>query len=83
MIITNISAAKAQLSALIQKVLDGEEVIIGKAGQPVAKLVKYEHRNKPRKAGALRGKIRIAEDFDELPEDIADAFGMAVDESAS
>ena len=36
--ITNISEAKAQLSALIEKVLVGEEVIIGKAGKPVAKL---------------------------------------------
>mgnify|MGYP003566088017 CR=1 FL=1 len=39
--ITNISEAKAQLSALIEKVLSGEEVIIGKAGKPVAKLVRY------------------------------------------
>ena len=40
--IANISEAKAQLSALIEKVLSGEEVIIGKAGKPVARLIKYE-----------------------------------------
>jgi prevent-host-death family protein len=40
MLITNISEAKAQLSALIEKVLAGEEVIIGKAGKPVARLVR-------------------------------------------
>lgn len=74
--ITNISVAKAQLSALIEKVLAGQEVIIGKAGKPVAKLVRYEHKEKKRKPGALRGKITIAEDFDELPKDIAKAFGM-------
>ena len=76
MLITNISEAKAQLSALIEKVRAGQEVIIGKAGKPVAKLVPYERSEKPRRPGALRGKIRIAEDFDELPRDLAEAFGM-------
>ncbi len=76
MLITNISEAKAQLSALIEKVRAGQEVIIGKAGKPVAKLVPYERSGKQRRPGALRGKIRIAEDFDELPKDIAEAFGM-------
>ncbi|MFH1674081.1 MAG: type II toxin-antitoxin system prevent-host-death family antitoxin [Pseudomonadota bacterium] len=74
--LTNISKAKAQLSALIEKVMAGQEVIIRKAGKPVAKLVRYERSTEPRKPGALRGKIQISEDFDELPEDIAKAFGM-------
>jgi len=76
MVITNISEAKAQLSALVEKVMAGQEVIIGKAGKPVAKLVRYEQEEKPRRSGALRGKIKIAGDFGELPEDIAGAFGM-------
>ena len=76
MLITNISEAKAQLSALIEKVMAGHEVIIGKAGKPVAKLVRYERSEKPRQPGALRGKIKISDDFDKLPEDIAKAFGM-------
>ncbi|MBW1996807.1 MAG: type II toxin-antitoxin system prevent-host-death family antitoxin [Deltaproteobacteria bacterium] len=75
-IVTNISQAKAQLSALIEKVLSGQEVIIGKAGKPVAKLVPYYRKVQPRKPGALRGKIKISKDFDKLPEDIAKAFGM-------
>ena len=74
--ITNISEAKAQLSSLIEKVMTGQEVIIGKAGKPVAKLVRYERSDEPRKPGALRGKIMISKDFDELPEDIAEAFGV-------
>jgi len=74
--ITNISEAKAQLSALIERVLSGEDVIIGKAGKPVARLIRYEHNRQFRKPGALRGKIKIADDFDVLPEDIAKAFGM-------
>ena len=76
MLITNISEAKARLSALIEKVMTGQEVIIGKAGKPVAKLVRYERSEKPRQPGALRGKIKISDDFDELPKDIAKAFGM-------
>ena len=74
--ITNISEAKAQLSALIERVMAGEDIIIGKAGKPVARIVRYERQQGRRVPGALRGKIKIAKDFDELPEDIASAFGM-------
>ena len=74
--VTNISEAKAQLSALIEKVVAGEEIVIGKAGKPVAKLIRYERGLEERRPGALKGKIKIAKDFDELPEDIARAFGM-------
>jgi prevent-host-death family protein len=76
MMIANISEAKAQLSSLIEKVMAGQEVVIGKAGKPVAKLIRYEPSEEPRTPGALKGKIKIADDFDELPEDIAKAFGM-------
>ena len=74
--IANISEAKAHLSALIEKVMAGEEVIIGKAGKPVARLIKYENNTTIRQPGALKGKITIANDFDELPEDMLKAFGM-------
>ena len=76
MYINNISKAKAHFWTLIEKVLVGEEVIIGKAGKPVAKLVRYERSEEPRRPGALKGKIKIADDFDKLPEDIAEAFGI-------
>lgn len=81
--VTNISEAKANLSALIEKVLAGEEVIIGKAGKPVAKLVRYERSAEPRRPGALKGKIKIAQDFDELPDDIAALFGATAFRKAS
>jgi prevent-host-death family protein len=74
--IANISEAKAQLSALIEKVMAGEEIIIGKAGKPVARLVKYENNRTARRPGALKGKIKIADNFDVLPDDVAKAFGM-------
>jgi len=74
--ITNISEAKAQLSALIQKVMAGQEVIIGKAGKPVARLVRFHRSHQTRQPGALKGRIKIMADFDDLPEDVAEAFGM-------
>jgi prevent-host-death family protein len=74
--ITNISKAKAQLSSLIEQVLAGHEVVICKAGKPVARLVPFERSKEDRYPGALRGKIRIAEDSDELSDDLAEAFGM-------
>jgi prevent-host-death family protein len=74
--ITNIHQAKSQLSKLVERALEGEEVIIARAGKPVVKLVPIHQNDKPRKGGQWKGKVRIAEDFDELPEDIARAFGI-------
>jgi prevent-host-death family protein len=76
MVINTVTEAKAQLSALIERALQGEEVIIKRAGKPVAVLRRYEPHTQDRKPGALRGQIRIADDFDELPADIAESFGM-------
>jgi len=74
--ITNIHKAKSQLSKLIERAEAGEEVIIARAGKPVAKLVPYHASEAPRQGGQWKGKVRIADDFDELPEDIAAAFGI-------
>jgi prevent-host-death family protein len=76
MVIRNISEAKAELSALIEEVQKGTEVILAKAGKPVAKLVPYHGASHPRKPGSMAGEIWIAPDFDTLPDDVADAFGM-------
>ena len=76
MVITNISEAKATLSRLIEQVLNGQEVIIGKAGKPVAKLVPYTQDSSPRQLGAgqWKGKIWMADDFDDLPDDVVKLF---------
>lgn len=79
MTITNISEAKTQLSALVERVLQGEEIIIGRAGKPVAKLVPFVRPATPRQPGALAGEIFISDDFDLLPKDLAEAFGMGDD----
>ena len=74
--VRNISQAKAELSALIEEVQKGDEVILAKAGKPVARLVAYHGPARPRTPGAMAGEIWIAPDFDTLPADIAEAFGM-------
>ena len=76
MVVRNISEAKAQLSALIEAVQNGNEVIIAKAGKPVARLVAFRGPARPRTPGAMGGEIWIAPDFDTLPDDIAEGFGM-------
>ena len=72
--ITNIHQAKTQLSRLIERVLQGEEIVIGRAGKPVARLVPYERSVQPRQGGQWRGQVALEDNFDELPEEIAAAF---------
>ena len=76
MVVRNISQAKAELSALIESVQKGNEVILAKAGKPVARLIAYRGPARPRTPGSMSGQIWIAPDFDTLPEDMAEAFGM-------
>jgi prevent-host-death family protein len=75
----NIHESDAHLLQLIERVIAGEEIILDKEGEPVAKLIPYSQRqNKkpPIVFGVLKGKVKIADDFDELPPEIAEAFGM-------
>lgn len=69
----NVHDAKTHLSRLLERVAQGEEIIIAKSGRPVAKLVRVAVE--PRKPGRLKGRIRFAPDFDApLPEEILAAF---------
>jgi prevent-host-death family protein len=74
--IANVHEAKSRLSKLIEHALSGEEVIIAKAGRPMVRLVPIRADEGPRQGGQWKGKVRIAEDFDALPDDLAAAFGM-------
>lgn len=75
MAIINIHQAKTHLSRLVEEVAAGKELVIGKAGKPLAKLVPVMRRKPVRKPGFLKGKIRISRDFDKaLPEALAAAF---------
>ncbi len=75
MTIVNIHAAKTQLSKLIDAASGGEEVIIARAGKPVARLVPIEPAKlPPRRLGGLNGRFNL-DGFDApLPDDILDAF---------
>jgi prevent-host-death family protein len=71
----NIHAAKSQLSRLLDAAVAGEEVIIARAGKPIARIVPIEPRREPRKLGILAGKLHVPDDFDDpLPEDIIADF---------
>jgi prevent-host-death family protein len=60
----NIHEAKTQLSRLIAKVEEGEEVVIARAGEPVAKLVRADRPKQSRTLGEYAEQIWIADDFD-------------------
>ena len=71
----NIHDAKTQFSRLVDAAANGQEIIIAKAGKPTARLVPMERGKTKRRFGALKGKIRIASDFDApLPDDLSAAF---------
>ena len=70
----NMHEAKSKLSALAEKVWEGETVVIAKAGKPYLDLLPHREDRTQRKPGRFKGQIRIADDFDHTPEDIIDAF---------
>lgn len=73
--ILDLDDATARLSQLVERAARGEEIIIAKAGKPLARLVPLATRYKPRKPGGWEGKVRIAEDFDApLPDEIQGPF---------
>lgn len=68
----NIHQAKTNLSRILEKVCNGEDVIIAKAGTPVAKLVPIEQKQ-PRKPGLIKGKLSDSF-FEPLPESELEAW---------
>lgn len=72
--IANIHEAKTQLSKLIEAALQGEDVVISKAGKPLVKIIPYHPSSEPRKPGYWRGQVKIADDFDTLPDSIINSF---------
>jgi prevent-host-death family protein len=73
--LVNTHEAKTQLSKLLERAAAGEEIIIAKAGRPMARLVPYEEAATPRRPGLWRGQVWLAEDFDETPAEVIEAFG--------
>lgn len=71
----NIHEAKTHFSRLLARVKAGEEVIIAKAGKPIARLVAVKEQPAQRVAGSAKGQVKIAPDFDApLPEAVLEAF---------
>jgi prevent-host-death family protein len=68
----SIHEAKTHFSRLVARAESGEEVVIRRGRTPVAKLVAYRPERVPRRPGALKGQIAIGDDFDELPDELAD-----------
>lgn len=69
--------AKTQLSKLVERVEAGEEIVITRRGEPAARLIP-ERRGEgfASLAGAWRGRVKIADDFDDLPDDLAESLGL-------
>lgn len=68
----NVYAAKTQFSRLIDEAAAGKEVVIARAGRPVARLVPM---GRSKRLGVLAGKLKVPADFDaRLPEDVLSSF---------
>lgn len=72
--LVNVHQAKTQLSKLLDQVLAGKEVVIARHGKPVAKLSPMSANLPPRQPGALKGKIWIADHFDDFDEELEEMF---------
>jgi prevent-host-death family protein len=70
----NVYEAKTHLSKLLERVEQGEEIVIARNGRPVAKLVPVPKRTEPRKPGGWEGKVWMAPDFDETDPELVTAF---------
>jgi prevent-host-death family protein len=73
--VINIHEAKTHLSRIVEEVAAGSEVIIAKAGRPIARLVPLERTGNRKELGLLRGRFDVPDDFDApLPPDLLDGF---------
>ena len=69
--------AKTNLSRLVERALDGEEIVLTRRGEPAVRLVPEPAGGGfASLAGVWKGRVRIADDFDELPDDLAGRMGM-------
>ena len=73
--VRSIAEAKAHFSAIVDEASGGKSFIICRAGRPLVTVTQYVQPKPIRRPGSLKGKIRIADDFDALPEGFEEAFG--------
>lgn len=73
--IVNVHEAKTHLSRLLERVRQGEEIVIAKSGKPVARLVAVTEQPQRRTPGSAQGQVTVGPDFDApLPKDLLEAF---------
>ena len=73
--VRSIAEAKAHFSAIVDEASGGKSFIIFRAGRPLVTITQYVQPKSIRRPGTLKGKIRIADDFDTLPDGFDEAFG--------
>ncbi len=74
--VVTLSDAKARLSEIVKKTVDGDEFVITRMGEPAVRITRYEPCDSVPPLGDLSGQIRIADDFDSWPPDLAAEMGI-------
>ena len=71
----NIYDAKTRLSQLVDKAAAGEDVVVSRNGKPIVRITRLQEARRRVRFGLLKGKVKIAEDFDSpMPDDVITAF---------
>ena len=73
----NVHEAKTHLSRLLERVEAGEEIVIARSGKPVARLVAFQAAGPSRAPGFLSDRLWMADDFEDTPQEVIDAFELA------
>jgi prevent-host-death family protein len=74
--ILNVTDAKARFSEVVEQASQGQDIIITKMGKPVVRITRYEPVPSNQRLGLFQGQLRIADDFDEWPDEVARDLGM-------
>lgn len=74
--VLSLSEAKAKFSEVVERASMGEDIIITRMGRTTVRITRFEPARPNRRLGLLKGRIRLADDFDEWPDDIAQDLGI-------
>ncbi|CRI65463.1 Prevent-host-death family protein [Thiocapsa sp. KS1] len=74
--ILNVTDAKARFSEVVEQASQGQDIIITRMGKPVVRITRYAPELSNQRLGLFQGQLRIADDFDAWPEEIARDLGM-------
>jgi prevent-host-death family protein len=80
-IVVNMYDAKTHLSELVKRAQAGERIVLARSGEPLAELVPYNVGRPAIQFGKLKGKIQIADDFNDLSSEVADQFAEYLPET--